>query len=117
VSEPILHVTTSAAWMAARKIGRYEAESLKGQGFIHCSKADQMLRVANLLYKGQNGLVLLVIEPQQLDSRLRWEPGEDLPDVLFPHVYGPINLDAVVEVLDFEPGPDGSFSLPVKLEG
>ena len=117
MSAIILHATARDAWIAAQKLGRYEADSLAGQGFIHCSQADQILRVANLLFKGQKGLVLLVIDPSKLDSQLRWEPGEDLPAVLFPHVYGPINLDAVVNVLDFEPGSDGMFSLPVKLEG
>jgi len=117
MSEIILHATTREAWIGARKLGRYEADSLAGQGFIHCSKADQILRVANMLFKGQKGMVLLVIDLSKLDSQLRWEPGEDLPTDLFPHVYGPINLEAVVDVLDFEPGPGGLFSLPVKLEG
>ncbi len=117
MSEMILHATIREAWVAAQKNGRFEADSLAGQGFIHCSKVDQILRVANMLYRGQKGMVLLVIDPLRLVSTLRWEPGEDLREALFPHVYGPINLDAVVEVLDFEPGPNGLFSLPVKLEG
>ena len=117
MSEFILHATSRTAWSAAQKSGLYTADSLAGQGFIHCSKADQILRVANAVFGGQHGLVILVIDPARLISEIRWEPGVDLATELFPHVYGPINLDAVVEVVDFEPGPDGLFSLPPKLAG
>lgn len=112
----ILHATTRSAWSAAQQSGEYAADSLAGEGFIHCSKPEQILRVADLLYAGQHGLVLLVIDPARLSSELRWEPGVDLATELFPHVYGPINLDAVAEVLAFEPGPDGNFHLPKSLE-
>jgi uncharacterized protein (DUF952 family) len=116
VSEIILHLTTQAAWSAAQAGGKYAADSLAGQGFIHCSKVAQVLRVANVFYPGQHGLVLLVIDPVLLKSELRWEPGADLATELFPHVYGPINLDAVVQVIDFEPAVDGKFYLPKSLE-
>ena len=112
----ILHATSRAAWSAAQAIGQYSADSLAGQGFIHCSKTSQILRVANIYYTGQPGLVLLEIDPGRLTSDLRWEPGTDLATELFPHIYGPINLDAVVRVIDFEPGPDGKFHLPGSLE-
>ena len=117
MSEFILHATSRTAWSAAEKSGSYAADSLAGQGFIHCSTVDQILRVANDFYTGQHGLVILVIDPDRLNPDLRWEPGVDIATQLFPHVYGPINLDAVVDVVDFEPGPDGLFSLPYKLAG
>jgi uncharacterized protein (DUF952 family) len=112
VSEHILHITTRKAWSAAQARGAYAADSLAGDGFIHCSRASQVLRVADLVFNGQQGLVLLVVDPARLTSELRWEPGVDLASELFPHVYGPINLECVVNVIDFEPGPDGSFLLP-----
>jgi uncharacterized protein (DUF952 family) len=116
VSDLILHATSRIAWSDAQKRGEYTAASLAGQGFIHCSKVDQILRVANFIYAGQHGLVLLVIEPALLTSELRWEPGVDLAIQLFPHIYGPVNLDAIVDVLAFEPGTDGRFHLPKYLE-
>jgi uncharacterized protein (DUF952 family) len=116
MSNFILHATTQKAWSAAQKSGQFAADSLAGEGFIHCSKADQILRVADLFFTGQHGLVLLAIDPGLLNPELRWEPGVDLATELFPHVYGPINLDAVVNVLAFEPGPDGKFHLPKPLE-
>ena len=116
MSESIYHITSRQAWSAAQTHGQYAADSLAQAGFIHCSKASQILRVANVLYVGQTSLVLLEVEPGRLTSELRWEPGADLQSELFPHVYGPLNLDAVVAVLDFAPAADGKFHLPESLE-
>lgn len=100
--------------------GEYRAESLETEGFIHCSTRAQVLPVVEKFYKGQGTLLLLLIDPSHLASELRWEPptgGSPPPGVpegeMFPHVYGPINLDAVVKVFDLEASPDGGYNLPV----
>jgi uncharacterized protein (DUF952 family) len=111
----ILHVTSRTDWLAAQNSGSYAADTLATEGFIHCSTREQVLRVANVVFAGQRGLVLLVVDPRRLRPEVRWEPGVDRPEDLFPHVYGPINLEAVFRVLDFEPGPDGLFVLPTLL--
>jgi uncharacterized protein (DUF952 family) len=111
----ILHLTFLTGWLAAQNSGIYAADTLESEGFIHCSTRQQVLCVANALFAGQHGLVLLVVDPLRLKPEVRWEPGADQPEELFPHVYGPINLEAVVKVLDFEPGPDGLFILPKAL--
>jgi len=116
VSEFILHVTSRTAWSAAQKSRQFVADSLEREGFIHCSRASQILRVANLYFSGQHGLKILLIDPARLIPELRWEPGVDLEAELFPHIYGPINLDAVVDVLDFEPDAAGKFNLPKSLQ-
>ena len=108
----ILHITSPDAWDAARAAGKFTADTLESEGFIHCSTPAQVLRVANMLFSGQHGLILLVIDSLRLASELRWEPGVDLASERFPHIYGPINLEAVVDVLAFEPQADGSFVLP-----
>ena len=108
----IYHITSRVSWAAAKRSGVYSADSLASQGFIHCSKVDQVLRVANSFYTSQRGLVILAIDPSRLTPRIRWEPGTDKADELFPHIYGPLNLDAVVRVFDFEPGAQGTFALP-----
>lgn len=114
----ILHLASNNAWLAAVKEGAYRADSLSTEGFIHCSKPSQIVDVANTFYRGQQGLVLLVIDPSKLESELKWEPpAEPEPSHartgdLFPHLYGPLNLDAVVQVIPFEPGADGLFTLP-----
>lgn len=117
----ILHLTSNDAWLAAVQTGHYHADSLPAEGFIHCSKQSQIVDVANRFYRGQQGLLLLVIDPSKLGSKLKWEPpAEPKPSHaragdLFPHVYGPLNLDAIVEVVAFEPDEDGNFSMPETL--
>ncbi len=108
----IYHITSRTSWLAAKKSGAYTADSLAAQGFIHCSKADQVVRVADTWYTAQRGLVLLEIDDTRLKSEVRWEPGTDKPDELFPHIYGPLNVEAVVHVHDFAPDRNGQFSLP-----
>lgn len=112
----IYHITSRTAWLAAKKFGAYTADSLASQGFIHCSKADQVVRVANTWYTAQRGLVLLEIDETRLRSEVRWEPGTDKADELFPHIYGPLNVEAVARVYDFDPDPSGHFSLPPSLK-
>jgi len=108
----IYHITSRTAWAAAQTAGAYTVDSLASQGFIHCSKTDQIQRVANAFYQGQSALVILVIETDRLAAEVRWEPGTDKPDELFPHIYGVINLAAVTRSVDFPPNPDGTFPLP-----
>ena len=118
----IVHITSRKAWLDAVRAGQYIAPSLKSEGLIHCSTFAQALPVAEQYYKGQSGLVLLVIDPVRLTAELKWEPpaeGAPPPGVRagepFPHIYGPVNLDAIVQALDFEPGPDDHFVLPPAL--
>jgi uncharacterized protein (DUF952 family) len=107
----ILHITTRADWEAARALGDYRLDTLNTEGFIHCSTPEQVLGTADLFYRGQSGLVLLVIDPARLSAKLVYEDSHGTGN-LFPHIYGPLNLDAVVRVVPFSPLPDGSFVLP-----
>lgn len=103
----MFHITTRSQWEQAQPLGEYRADSLESEGFIHCSTSAQLPWVANRFYRGQTGLVLLKIERDRLKARLQFdaiETGE-----LFPHLYGSLNLDAVVQVIEFEPEADGSF--------
>ena len=115
----IFHLTARQAWREAQQRGEYRADSLESEGFIHCSTRTQILPVAEKFYKGQEGLLVLEINPVLLKSELRWEPpsgGAPSPGVpegeLFPHIYGPIQLDAILNVYDLESNPDGSYNLP-----
>ena len=117
----ILHLASNDAWLAAVKEGCYHSDSLPTEGFIHCSKTSQIVDVANTFYRGQRGLVLLVINPTKLQPELKWEPPAEPEPTharkgeLFPHIYGPLNLDAVTRVIPFEPDVDGMFSTPPEL--
>jgi uncharacterized protein (DUF952 family) len=110
--KPILHITSKSAWEAAQKIGFYSAPSLVSEGFIHCSTPAQALATARRFYAGQSGLVLLIIDPARVKAELKFEVGTDKPDELFPHIYGPLNLDAVTGVPDFASDSAGNWVLP-----
>jgi glutathione S-transferase len=110
----IYHIATRADWERALADGEYTRSSvdktLADEGFIHASQASQVARTANKFYRDVAGdLVLLVIDSGLLHAEVRYEnvPGAELP---FPHVYGPLNVDAVVAARPLAPGPDGTFA-------
>ncbi len=107
----IFHITKRAEWERAKQEGTYQAPSLASEGFIHCSKDDQVIRTANRLFSGQMGLVLLEIDTHRVKAEIRYENCEGGQEE-FPHIYGALDLDAVVRVLTFEPGENGSFAMP-----
>jgi uncharacterized protein (DUF952 family) len=108
----IYHIATASDWAQAQATGQYTTSTrgttLAEQGFIHASTANQVALVANMIYQGLPDLVVLVIDTDRVEPEIRFEhvPGSDEP---FPHIYGPLNTDAVVATQRFEPDPDGQF--------
>ncbi|WP_020123526.1 DUF952 domain-containing protein [Streptomyces canus] len=97
----IVHLTERSLWEEARARGTYEistrGRTLQEEGFIHCSTREQLPGTAARFFAGVPDLVVLVIDPARLDVPLKYEapaPGAEE----FPHVYGPIPVDAVVDV-------------------
>lgn len=93
----IYHITTREAWTKACETGYYVTPSLKEEGFIHCSELSQVEDIKSRFYAGIQDLVLLTIDTEKLTSQLIFEWSPSVQNT-FPHVYGPINADAVVEV-------------------
>lgn len=102
----IWHITKREQWEQAQIAQVYFSDSLASEGFIHCSTLGQVLPTANFLFRGQQDLVLLGIDSSKVQPDIRYEAVEG---TTFPHIYGALNTDAVVEVLDFVPGADGLF--------
>jgi release factor glutamine methyltransferase len=102
----IVHLCQRDTWLKSLEQGIYPSKSLGHEGFIHCSQPEQILKVANRYYQGVPDMVLLCMVPGRVTSEIRWESAEG---TLFPHIYGPINLDAVFSVTDFNPDLDGTF--------
>jgi uncharacterized protein (DUF952 family) len=96
----IYHIAAAADWERAVREGQYTMSTrgltLAEQGFIHASTAGQVALVANAFYRDVPDLLLLVIDPERVGPEIRYEPvpGQDAP---YPHIYGPLNTDAVVE--------------------
>lgn len=95
----VYHVTTKAEWNKAQQNGLYEAPSLEAEGFIHCSQEHQVAGVLERYFEGQTDLVKLVIDTDKLSSKFVFDWSPSMADT-FPHVYGPINTVAVIDVME-----------------
>lgn len=87
----LFHITQRAAWLAAQRAGEYRAPSLDEVGFIHLSTADQWRATQQRWFAGASDLVLLEIDGDRLAAPVRIEGG-------FPHLYGVLEVAAVVAV-------------------
>jgi uncharacterized protein (DUF952 family) len=94
----IYHVAFADTWDDARQKGYYEHPSLKDEGFIHCSQEQQVAGVLERYFAGKTGLVKLVIDTNKLTSKLVFDWSPSTQDT-FPHIYGPINSEAVLDVV------------------
>ena len=91
----ILHITDKASWAKAQQAGIYRGDSLKKEGFIHCCHLAQVDQVLEKWYPDAVDLMILEIETNVLEADLVYENLEG-GEELFPHIYGPLNLKAVV---------------------
>lgn len=80
-------------------------------GFIHLSTADQLRETIDKHFAGQENLWLAAVDLDALDETVKWEPSRG--GQLFPHIYGPLPLDAVTAYSELHYEPDGSLRLPV----
>lgn len=107
----LVHMCGAQDWSRARTRGAIRPDTSAGGGYIHLSAPEQVHLPATRLYRGRDDLVLLHVDPARLGSPVRWEPGvaTDPQAMLFPHLYGPLPVGAVIAVTPYRPAPDGSF--------
>lgn len=110
----LTHIMDRRAWEQALEVGEYVPDEVRELGFIPATSVYQTLMPANLLFSGRNDLVLLCIEQERLDVEVRWKEPQRTVE-RFPRICGPLNLDAVVAVVDFPQSADGSFALPAEI--
>lgn len=91
----VVHVCRQEEWQQSLENGVYRHNSLEQEGFIHCSRPDQIPGVIDRYFKNTSGLIRLWIDPYDISPELRWEESEQ---DIFPHIYGPLNLNAVLFV-------------------
>ena len=94
----IYHIATKKDWENALVTGSYEHPTLKNEGFIHCSLDSQIAGVLERYFPGMTDLVKLVIDTDKLNSKYVFDWSQSTADT-YPHIYGPINLDAVIETV------------------
>jgi glyoxylase I family protein len=92
----LLHITSGDRWQDAQRVGEYRPESLDTEGFIHCCLAAQLPGVVQRFYPEPTDLVVLSIDPTQVQATIQYEPVAE--EGIFPHLYGPLNLKAVTQV-------------------
>lgn len=92
----IYHVVAADEWKKQESLPDYSAASLISEGFIHLSTREQVSGVLNRYYRDVSNLLLLHVDTDKLVHELRYEQATN--NELFPHVYGPINKDAIVKI-------------------
>jgi len=97
--------------VTAERNGKYVAESLQTQGFIHMSTEQQVIQIANSFYKDSEDLVLLYVDSEKIKGDMKWE-GKDEIGEDFPHLYASLPLEAVVRVEDFTKDDNGNYFMP-----
>lgn len=110
----LFHITKRTELTQAQATGHYTPQGYAAEGFIHCSYSQQVVATANRIFKGQSDLVLLEIDPTQLQCNVIDENLEGGTE-LFPHIYGELPLTTVKKVHDFPCDAEGLFQLPRSL--
>lgn len=107
----VYHILNPIAWQAALTRGSYEPSAFKKEGFIHCSDLYQVEMVANFFYSKMEKADVLQIDPDKAGAPLVYENSNG-EDMLFPHLYGILPVEAVEEVFSLERNPEGRWILP-----
>lgn len=105
----IFHLVPNGDWKKFQESGVYSPDSLEKEGFIHCSTGKQVQKVANRRFPGRNDLLLLIIDVASLESDVKLEDSTESKEEQYPHIYGPINIDAIIDKIKLEPEEDGTF--------
>ena len=107
----IYKICPASAWREAERQGTYRgsADDVR-DGFIHFSTASQVAETAKRHFFGQTGLFLIAVDADALGEALRWEPSRN--DDLFPHLYGELDLGAVIGIHEMPVRSDGTHDIP-----
>ena len=100
---------TATEIAAARATGTWVSAGFASEGFIHASPYEQLERVANKHYQHKSDVYVAWVQVDQLTSELRWEPAAGS---LYPHLFGPLNFEAVVRIVPTGRNADGTFRIP-----
>jgi uncharacterized protein (DUF952 family) len=108
---PIYKICPASAWREAERLGVYRGSADDARdGFIHFSTATQVNETARKHFFGQTGLFLIEVDAAALGDELRWERSRN--DELFPHLYGQLDLGAVLRVISMHARSDGTHDIP-----
>jgi uncharacterized protein (DUF952 family) len=92
----IYHITTVQDWRSQENKAEFFPADYSKEGFIHCCTPSQLSGVLERYFKGKTDLVLIQLDESKLTAELKYEISTN--DEQFPHLYGPINREAVMKV-------------------
>ena len=106
----IFHLITEGDWELAHNVEHWRPPSLGDEGFVHCSKdREQAVRVVQRLYPDRSDLLALEVDTDKLQYSVISEPSRS--GEIYPHIYGPLETNAVVMVWHVKPDGQGGYSL------
>lgn len=106
----VFHVTTEEYLKNHIMENRYHPESLDTKGVIHCSTGTQIEKTANRLFPDEDEVLLLVIDISTLSADVKYEADDETGEK-FPHIFGPLNMDAVMDKLNIFTEDSGNFKI------
>ncbi|GLK80124.1 DUF952 domain-containing protein [Methylopila turkensis] len=110
----IYKIASADLWRDAERVGRFDGAPVDvADGYIHFSTGPQARETAAKHFVGQTDLVLVAVDAEALGPALKWEPSRG--GALFPHLYAPLPLSAVLWVEELPLGPDGAHAFPPEL--
>ena len=105
-NEHIYLLSSQAEYQQALSIGSLTRESLQSEGFIHATPRSQLSRLANKYHKETVQPLILVVDKKLVSSDIKWEPATG---GLYPHIYGELNINAVIKIEEISPNENGVF--------
>jgi glutathione S-transferase len=116
----IILIARREIWEQAQKTGEYTQSTigatLADVGFIHCSFPGQTIEIANRKYRGHNDLVLLFVDEDKVKASVKHEGAVSGRPGTFPHIYGPLNVDAVYAIVPLQREGQATFAVPDRLK-
>ena len=106
----IFHITTKEYLEEHRVNNKYEPESLDTEGFIHCSSGHQVEDTANRAFSDKEQILLLIIDVTALSTEIKYDLDEKTGEK-YPHIYGPLNTDAIIDKFNIFAEQDGKFDI------
>lgn len=116
--QTIISISRKDLWRKAQKTGKYTQstihQSLDEIGFIHCTNPDQTMDIIPR-FKDEKDVILLLIDSSKLTSELKFEAAKSDRPGSFPHIYGPLNTNAVYKVVEITKNSEDNFQTPLEI--
>ncbi|MDB5169117.1 MAG: hypothetical protein JWO41_473 [Candidatus Saccharibacteria bacterium] len=118
--QTIVVITTDSIWKQALQAGEYTQSTIDSTlsevGFIHCTIPEQTITIANRHFSDKTGLILVLIDKSKVTSEVKFEASLSGRPGLYPHIYGPLNINAAYAILPLEKDASGQFIEPEELK-